>query len=140
MFTLSNMKYLFLISIMAWTFAPVLDVLGVPSKHKVNDIIGVIQGISWYSLMIFTLTINTFARDGRRNLYLKMFGTGRYNMSWTFILLPCVLYAFMYDYITYTWVCGSMFLMLEFIRTVQNTYANEYYDLKVKREIAELNK
>lgn len=140
MFTLSNAKYLFLISIIGWVVAPVLDALGVPNDHKAVNVSGVIQAISWYSLMIFAVCINTFAREYRRLLYVKLFGTQRYSLVYTFILIPCIIYAFVYDYNTYLWVCGSVFLMLEYTRTVQNSYADEYYDIEVKRKLTELNK
>ncbi|HGX4521826.1 hypothetical protein GNZ01_05475 [Escherichia coli] len=140
MFTLSNAKYLFLIGIIGWVMAPVLNALGFSDEHKLVNVSGVIQGISWYALIIFTLCINTFARDYRRLLYLKVFGTTRYSFVYTFILLPCMLYAFAFDYYTYLWVCGTMFVMLEYIRTVQNSYADEFHDLEVKRKLTELNK
>lgn len=140
MFTLSNAKYLFLIAIIGWIMAPVLNALGFPDGHKLVNVSGVIQGISWYSLIIFSICIHTFARDCRRLLFVKVFGTKRYSFVFTFILIPCIIYAFVFDYYTYLWVCGSMFVMLEYTRTVQNSYADEYYDLEVKRKLTELNK
>ncbi|WPK18620.1 hypothetical protein [Salmonella phage SD-2_S15] len=140
MFTLSNAKYLFLISIIGWVMAPVLNALGFSDEHKLLNVSGLIQGISWYTLITFSVCINTFARDYRRLLYLKVFGTTRYSFVYTFILLPCMLYAFVFDYYTYLWVCGTMFVMLEYIRTVQNSYADEFHDLEVKRKLTELNK
>ncbi|MEX5639819.1 hypothetical protein [Escherichia coli] len=140
MFTLSNAKYLFLISIIGWVMAPVLNALGFSDEHKLVNVSGLIQGISWYTLITFSVCINTFARDYRRLLYLKVFGTTRYSFVYTFILLPCMLYAFVFDYYTYLWVCGTMFVMLEYIRTVQNSYADEFHDLEVKRKLTELNK
>lgn len=128
MFTLSNAKYLFLISIIGWVMAPVLNALGFSDEHKLVNVSGLIQGISWYTLITFSVCINTFARDYRRLLYLKVFGTTRYSFVYTFILLPCMLYAFVFDYYTYLWVCGTMFVMLEYIRTVQNSYADEFHD------------
>ncbi len=140
MFTLSNAKYLFLISIIGWVMAPVLNALGFSDEHKLLNVSGLIQGISWYTLITFSVCINTFARDYRRLLYLKVFGTTRYSFVYTFILVPCMLYAFIFDYYTYLWVCGTMFVMLEYIRTVQNSYADEFHDLEVKRKLTELNK
>ncbi|BBM61734.1 hypothetical protein EO157G_1450 [Escherichia phage SP27] len=140
MFTLSNAKYLFLIGIIGWVMAPVLNALGFSDEHKLVNVSGLIQGISWYTLITFSVCINTFARDYRRLLYLKVFGTTRYSFVYTFILLPCMLYAFVFDYYTYLWVCGTMFVMLEYIRTVQNSYADEFHDLEVKRKLTELNK
>ncbi|MDI0804681.1 hypothetical protein NEM02_26635 [Escherichia coli] len=140
MFTLSNAKYLFLISIIGWVVAPVLNALGFSDEHKLLNVSGLIQGISWYTLITFSVCINTFARDHRRLLYLKVFGTTRYSFVYTFILVPCMLYAFVFDYYTYLWVCGTMFVMLEYIRTVQNSYADEFHDLEVKRKLTELNK
>lgn len=140
MFTLSNAKYLFLISIVGWVMAPVLNALGFSDEHKLLNVSGLIQGISWYTLITFSVCINTFARDYRRLLYLKVFGTTRYSFVYTFILVPCMLYAFVFDYYTYLWVCGTMFVMLEYIRTVQNSYADEFHDLEVKRKLTELNK
>ncbi|EFJ0712028.1 hypothetical protein VWH05_03630 [Escherichia coli O157] len=140
MFTLSNAKYLFLISIIGWVMAPVLNALGFSDEHKLLNVSGLIQGISWYTLITFSVCINTFARDHRRLLYLKVFGTTRYSFVYTFILVPCMLYAFVFDYYTYLWVCGTMFVMLEYIRTVQNSYADEFHDLEVKRKLTELNK
>ncbi|EOP4613526.1 hypothetical protein VWJ25_03620 [Escherichia coli O157] len=140
MFTLSNAKYLFLISIIGWVMAPVLNALGFSDEHKLVNVSGLIQGISWYTLITFSVCINTFARDYRRLLYLKVFGTTRYSFVYTFILVPCMLYAFVFDYYTYLWVCGTMFVMLEYIRTVQNSYADEFHDLEVKRKLTELNK
>ncbi|AGC35042.1 hypothetical protein [Escherichia coli] len=140
MFTLSNAKYLFLISIIGWVMAPVLNALGFSDEHKLLNVSGLIQGISWYTLITFSVCINTFARDYRRLLYLKVFGTTRYSFVYTFILVPCMLYAFVFDYYTYLWVCGTMFVMLEYIRTVQNSYADEFHDLEVKRKLTELNK
>lgn len=140
MFTLSNAKYLFLISIIGWVMAPVLNALGFSDEHKLLNVSGLIQGFSWYTLITFSVCINTFARDYRRLLYLKVFGTTRYSFVYTFILVPCMLYAFVFDYYTYLWVCGTMFVMLEYIRTVQNSYADEFHDLEVKRKLTELNK
>lgn len=140
MFTLSNAKYLFLIGIIGWVMAPVLNALGFSDEHKLVNVSGLIQGISWYTLITFSVCINTFARDYRRLLYLKVFGTTRYSFVYTFILLLCMLYAFVFDYYTYLWVCGTMFVMLEYIRTVQNSYADEFHDLEVKRKLTELNK
>ncbi|EHV4444155.1 hypothetical protein K0M00_005301 [Escherichia coli] len=140
MFTLSNAKYLFLISIIGWVMAPVLNALGFSDEHKLVNVSGLIQGISWYTLITFSVCINTFAREHRRLLYLKVFGTTRYSFVYTFILVPCMLYAFVFDYYTYLWVCGTMFVMLEYIRTVQNSYADEFHDLEVKRKLTELNK
>ncbi|GCJ80440.1 Uncharacterised protein [Escherichia coli] len=140
MFTLSNAKYLFLISIIGWVMAPVLNALGFSDEHKLLNVSGLIQGISWYTLITFSVCINTFAREHRRLLYLKVFGTTRYSFVYTFILVPCMLYAFVFDYYTYLWVCGTMFVMLEYIRTVQNSYADEFHDLEVKRKLTELNK
>lgn len=140
MFTLSNTKYLFLISIIGWVMAPVLNALGIPEGHKLVNISGLIQAISWYSLIIFFVCINTFAREYRRLLYFKVFGTTYYSFLYTFILVPCVVYAFVYDYYTYMWVCTTMFVMLEYTRTVQNSYAEEFHDQEVKRKLTELNK
>ena len=38
MFSSQNIKYIFLFGILAWVILPVLDVLGVPSDNKINEI------------------------------------------------------------------------------------------------------
>ena len=135
MFSSQNIKYIFLFGILSWVILPVLDVLGVPSDNKINEIFGLSSAFFAFGVLglgIYMVFEGYGDKDDRRRFFMFMFGKMHYNFIFTFSLIPCIIYAVCYEYYDYAGWGLEVFLILEYIRTKQNEYAYLYAMMKVK--------
>lgn len=130
---LQSLKYIFLLGILSWVVQPFLDYFKFPEDNKYVIIAGAFS-------LLFTIVVGVIylimwvTEELDEYVYETVFGNYHYGWWWTFSLIPCIVYAFVFSFYAYLAVCTITFIILERIRTVQNDYYQEYYDLVKARE------
>lgn len=130
---LSSLKYIFLIGILSWVVQPFMDFFKVSEESKYVILAGVISLLFSVGVCLSFL-IAWICDELDEELFEKLFGNYHYGWWWTFSLIPCAIYAFVFSYYAYLVFVIITFLVLERIRTVQNEYYQEYYDMVKARE------
>ena len=140
MMKLSSLKYIFLIGILSWVVQPFMDFYKVPEDSKYVVLAGIISLL--FSVVVSVVFFIAWIVDELdEDVFEKLFGNHHYGWWWTFSLIPCTIYAFVLSYYAYMVFAIITFVVLERIRTVQNDYYQEYYDMMKAREAsAERNK
>lgn len=140
MMKLSSLKYIFLIGILSWVVQPFMDFFKIPEDSKYVVLAGVIS-LLFSAVLCIIFFIAWICDELDEELFEKVFGNHHYGWWWTFSLIPCAIYAFVFSYYAYMVFVIITFVVLERIRTIQNEYYQEYYDIMKAREAsAERNK
>ncbi len=133
MMKLSSLKYIFLLGILSWVVQPFMDFFKVPEENKYVITAGIISLL--FSTVVCAVFLIAWVCDELDEYFFeKLFGNHHYGWWWTFSLIPCTVYAFVYSYYAYMIFCIITFIVLERIRTVQNEYYQEYYDIMKANE------
>ena len=135
MISIKSVKYIYLLGILSWFALPVLDFFQVTDDNKYQTVVSVFSLLFFLGVFFSSAFMIFSDEDDARRFYAVVFEFKHYGWYLTLPFIPCIIYAFNYEYYSYMGMAMILFIILERMRTVQNKFAQEYEDMQTAEEI-----